>query len=185
MEPVEHWKTVLGAFSDRVEQLTDQQWELPTPCADWSTRQLVEHVAEFQCETVGQLLDGPVDLDLTFGTEPRRTWSSLAATLTDAVDADGALDRQMESPWVAGPYRETLLLPTIDLLFHTWDLARAAGLDETLPESTCEIALETMLPFDDAIRSANGYEGGYADKVEPPPGADVQTRLMCFGGRAP
>lgn len=43
-----------------------------------------------------------------------------------------------------------------------------------------------MLPFDDAIRRSSGaYPDGYDDKIEPPPDADAQTLLLCFGGRQP
>ncbi|HZA84707.1 MAG TPA: maleylpyruvate isomerase N-terminal domain-containing protein, partial [Actinomycetes bacterium] len=30
-------------FGARVGAVADDQWELPTPCADWNVRQLVNH----------------------------------------------------------------------------------------------------------------------------------------------
>jgi len=37
-----------------------------------------------------------------------------------------------------------------------------------------------MSPLDDVLR-----EHGFGDKVDPPEGADAQTRLLCFLGRTP
>ena len=68
-----------------------------------------------------------------------------------------------------------------DTLFHTWDLARATGQDEQLdPRRSTSAAPSSSTPLDEAIRRP----GGFAPKIEPPPDADEQTRLLNFGGRA-
>lgn len=67
-----------------------------------------------------------------------------------------------------------------DTLYHTWDLARATGQDERLDEDAVAKAIEFLAPLDDAIRRP----GGFAPKIEPPKGADLQTQLLCFGGRS-
>jgi hypothetical protein len=41
--------------------------------------------------------------------------------------------------------------------------------------------LEFLTPIDEAIRRP----GGFAPKIEAPPGADVPTRLLSFAGRQP
>ena len=66
-----------------------------------------------------------------------------------------------------------------DTLIHTWDLARATGQDDRLDERAVEKALEFLTPIDEAIRRP----GGFAPKLSPPPGADVQARLIAFAGR--
>lgn len=68
-----------------------------------------------------------------------------------------------------------------DTLFHAWDLARATGQDENLDPAACEHVLTVLGPLDAGIRGP----GWFADKIEPPAGADPQTRLLCFGGRRP
>jgi uncharacterized protein (TIGR03086 family) len=66
-----------------------------------------------------------------------------------------------------------------DLVIHRWDLARATGQDETLPVEEVERIHQQLLPMDDRMRGP----GAFGPKVDPPPGADAQTELLCFLGR--
>ena len=68
-----------------------------------------------------------------------------------------------------------------DVLIHTWDLARAAGLDETLDPQLVHDTLVGIEPLDAILRSS----GQYGPRVEAPPGADEQTMLIAFTGRKP
>ncbi len=68
-----------------------------------------------------------------------------------------------------------------DVLVHTWDLARAAGLDETLDQEVVHDMLLGMEPLDEMLRDS----GHYGPKVTVPDDADEQTRLIAFTGRQP
>jgi uncharacterized protein (TIGR03086 family) len=68
-----------------------------------------------------------------------------------------------------------------DVLVHTWDLARATGLDETLDPDEVHLLLAGMEPIDDVLRQS----GHYGPKVDVPPDADEQQRLIAFTGRRP
>jgi hypothetical protein len=68
---------------------------------------------------------------------------------------------------------------TMDVLVHTWDLARTIGADEHLDQESVQQAFETLKPMDAMIRMPNVF----AAKLEPPPGADVQTEFLYFLGR--
>jgi uncharacterized protein (TIGR03086 family) len=68
-----------------------------------------------------------------------------------------------------------------DILVHTWDLARAAGLDEALDADEVHRMVEAMEPIDDLLRQS----GQYGPRVEVPGDADEQTRLIAFTGRQP
>jgi len=63
---------------------------------------------------------------------------------------------------------------------HSWDVARATGQDETLDPAGVSYAFAMLLPNDDAIRGA----GSFGPKLDPPTGADEQTRFLCFLGRS-
>jgi len=67
-----------------------------------------------------------------------------------------------------------------DTLIHSWDLARATGQDEDLDPVAVQQAMEFLGPIDEAIRRP----GGFGPKIEPPPEADPQTKLLNFAGRA-
>ena len=186
MEPLDHWKVAIDAFTSVVHQIGDDQWAVTVPsCPEWTVRELIDHVAGFQRVTVGQL-DAPEAINTPLGDDPGESWDEIRRALGAAVDVDGAMDNIMESAWDTAPFSEMMMLPTIDLTFHTWDLARAIGADDTLPEATARACYEILLPFDDAIRRSTGaYPDGYDDKIEPPADADAQTLLLCFGGRQP
>jgi hypothetical protein len=61
------------------------------------------------------------------------------------------------------------------------DLARAAGLDETLDADEVHRMVGSMEPYDEAMRRS----GHYGPRVEVPGDADEQTRLLAFMGRRP
>ena len=63
-----------------------------------------------------------------------------------------------------------------DVLVHAWDLARATGLDERLDEDEVHRLFTMMEPNDAMMRQGTAF----GPKVEPPPGADEQTKLLAF-----
>ena len=54
---------------------------------------------------------------------------------------------------------------TMDLLVHTWDLARAVDADEHLDGDSVRHAYEALKPMDAMIRQPNVF----GPKLEPPP----------------
>ena len=68
-----------------------------------------------------------------------------------------------------------------DILVHTWDLARATGLDETLDPDEVHRLYEAMQPIDQLLRDS----GQYGPRVDVPSDADEQTKLIAFTGRHP
>ena len=41
--PLDLWRQAAAKWSEVYGQVTDSQWERPTPCDEWTVRQLVEH----------------------------------------------------------------------------------------------------------------------------------------------
>ena len=71
------------------------------------------------------------------------------------------------------------MLGCFDTLVHTWDLARAIGQDERLDADAVTFSFDALRPNDEAIRGP----GSYGPRLDPPPGADEQTRFLAFLGR--
>jgi hypothetical protein len=67
----------------------------------------------------------------------------------------------------------------MDLLVHTWDLARTIGADERLDEDSVRQAYEALKPMDAMIRQPNFF----GPKLDPPNDADLQTEFLYFLGR--
>ena len=66
-----------------------------------------------------------------------------------------------------------------DVLVHTWDLARATGLDERLDADEVHRLLVVMEPNDAVMRQGTAF----GPKVPCPDDADEQTKLLAFTGR--
>ncbi|MGH9091273.1 MAG: TIGR03086 family metal-binding protein, partial [Acidimicrobiales bacterium] len=107
-------------------------------------------------------------------------WSVAGAAVAGALDDPDRSARTVGGMFGEQPF-ESLVgrLLCADTLFHTWDLARATGQDEHLDEGAVAAAMTFLEPIDETIRRP----GGFAPKLPPPPGADAQVRLLCFGGR--
>lgn len=73
------------------------------------------------------------------------------------------------------------MIVTGDVLIHTWDLARATGIDETLDPVEVHRMFEGAQPFDEILRSS----GQFGARVTVPDSADEQTKLLAFMGRQP
>jgi hypothetical protein len=86
----------------------------------------------------------------------------------------------MEGRFAPMPFEDLVgRLLCIDTVVHTWDLARATDQGEALDPIAVTVAFDGIRPADAAIRGA----GGFGPKIEPPEGADTQTRFLCFLGR--
>lgn len=68
-----------------------------------------------------------------------------------------------------------------DLVVHAWDLSRAIGFDERLPEELVSFAVDEITPYAGELEKS----GLFGARVTPPTGADAQTRLLCLLGRRP
>jgi uncharacterized protein (TIGR03086 family) len=77
------------------------------------------------------------------------------------------------------------MICTPDVLIHTWDLARAAGLDEVLDPGEVARNVAGVEAMDPTVEEAMRDSGHYGPRVEVPADADAQTRLLAFMGRRP
>jgi uncharacterized protein (TIGR03086 family) len=115
------------------------------------------------------------------GDEPVATWDNGAMHALAAFNTPGALERTVELSYGPTPARAYCAQMTADAVVHSWDLSRAIGADERLPEALLDFAQREFEPY---INSLAG--SGLFDKpVSPPPGADAQTRFLARLGRNP
>ncbi|HRW38974.1 MAG TPA: TIGR03086 family metal-binding protein [Aquihabitans sp.] len=180
--PAERFRRIAGRFSDRVAEVPADAWDRPAPPAGWVARDVVRHLVEWVPAVIGRsgigFAPGP-----SVDDDPQGAWTALADALQAALDDPEVAARTYD---VGPPGEMTVeasigMIVTGDVLVHTWDLARATGLDESLdPILTAEM-LVGMAPMDEVLRQS----GHYGPKVELPDGASVQDQLIAFTGRDP
>lgn len=168
------------AFTARVEAVPDDRWSSSTPCEGWTAAQLVGHVAE----AAGLFLD-LVDRQAPPGPsaddDPVGAWKASRDTIQASLDDPEVARLEFQGDLGRATFEEAIdRFASADLVVHTWDLARAVGLDEHLDPADVREVLEAMTPMDAMLRAS----GAFGPKLEPPPTADDQARLLAFLGRA-
>ncbi|WCO66963.1 TIGR03086 family metal-binding protein [Iamia majanohamensis] len=178
-------RAVATALTRTVEAVPDDAWDRPAPCEGWVARDVVDHLVGWMPPFFLEGWGRPVPDGPSAQVDPAGAWLALRDALLAALDdpaADVARPTPMGEVTLAGAW-ETAGLP--DLLVHTWDLARATGLDERLdPDEVARVA-EGIDAVDPATDAAMRDSGHYGPRVEVPAGADPQTRVLAFMGRTP
>jgi uncharacterized protein (TIGR03086 family) len=165
--------------------IRDEQWTAPTPCSEWSVRDIVNHLvgenlwaAElFRGKTiaeVGSRLDG----DLV-GADPIGAYARSVASAKAAVEAPGAMETTCHLSYgdeTGAEYARQLFM---DTLIHGWDIRRATGQDTRLDPDL----VAACLPIAERLTARWRSAGIFGEGLEIAPDADPQTRLLALAGR--
>ena len=139
--------TALDGTGTLVAAVTEEQWDLPTPCSDWTVRQLVNHVVGgnrlFTRVLSGEPLPprdqlGARAAEDQLGTDPAAAYAGSAADLLSALRAPGVLAGTYTVPAATLPGPAIVHLRTVETLVHGWDLARAIDRPAPFPEDLAE-----------------------------------------------
>jgi uncharacterized protein (TIGR03086 family) len=139
--------TALEGTVRLVAAVTEDQWDLPTPCSDWTVRQLVNHVVGgnrlFTRVLSGEPLPPRDQLGARagedqLGTDPAAAYAGSAADLLSALRAPGVLAGTYTVPAATLPGPAIVHLRTVETLVHGWDLARATDRPTPFPEDLAE-----------------------------------------------
>lgn len=178
----------LNLFAQRVHSVADDEWDAPTPCTDWTVRDLVGHLVNEQLwvpplvrdgatmAEVGDRFDGDV-----LGDGPVAAWDAAARGARAAFKEPGALDRDVDLSYGKSSAVHYCGQMITDLVVHAWDLSRAIGADEQLPSGLVDFAAKEVAPYVDGLAGSSLF----ARPVTPPADAGSQTRLLCLLGREP
>jgi len=167
-----------AAWTAVVDRVAADQWDLPTPCAEWDARALVEHVIGFH----EFLLLRPMGIRAGRPREgPAARWLATHEAISRALRSP-ALDEPVKGfDGVARRPREVLDGITPDVLVHTWDLARSVGGPDRLDPELCAWA-NRGIDRRDARRPPPDLVGA---PVVVDASADGQDRLLAWWGRDP
>lgn len=175
----------VACFGERVGQVADDQWTLPTPDDGWDVRTLVNHLVNedlwalplLDGRTIAEVGDG-LDGDL-LGADPCAAWDEASVAAIVAVAQKGVLERTVHVSFgdISGAEYVSQLLS--DHVIHAWDLARAIGAPDSLDPELVEWVLAYIGPNADGARAA----GVFGPEIDVPDCSDPQTRLLAVTGR--
>jgi len=178
-EVSERYRNVADGFSARTRAVPAARWDAPSPCEQWTARDVVAHLVS----TTG-LFMGRADVELPEGPsveeDPVGAWETARGAAQTALDDPAIAGREYDTPMGRTTLESTMgKFGVGDVLVHTWDLARATGLDERLDAEECHRLLAAMEPNDAKMRQGTAF----GPRVDCPDDADEQTRLLAFTGR--
>jgi uncharacterized protein (TIGR03086 family) len=181
-EPAERYRKVAADFTRRVRQVAADGWERPAPCEGWVARDVVRHLVEwlphFFFTRWGLEAGAAPDVD----EDPPGAWAAVDRAIQAALDDPDVAGSERDTPMGPQSFAATIdMICTPDVLVHTWDLARATGLDEALDPVEVHRLLIGIEPHDEQLRES----GHYGPRVAVDDDADEQTRLIAFTGRRP
>jgi len=178
----ERYRKVAGQFTRRVRAVPDGAWDNPAPCEGWRARDVVGHLVEWLPAYFFGTWNIAGDPIPSVDDDPVGAWAALDNTIQLGLDDPEIAERRRDTRMGPSTFAHAVdQICTNDILVHTWDLARATGLDTTLDPDEVHTLLQGMEPYEDAIRAS----GHYGPRVEVPADADEQTRLIAFTGRQP
>lgn len=174
----------LDLFEGVVAGVDAEGWEAPSPCTDWTARDVAGHVIGGQREILA-LARGVEPPDVAddpgsyAGPEPVLAWLR-GRRECEAALTEEALLRPIPFGGLGElPLRDLLDTYVLELLVHAWDLAQATKQPVRLDPDLVHHAFATAQVVASTMRS----EGLLGPALTPPQGADELTRLLAFLGR--
>lgn len=172
-------------FAERLRQVSDNQWDRPTPCPDWDVRALLHHLV-YENEWTPPMMEGATVAEVgdrfegdLLGDDPKAAFDAASARAVAAIGAPGAMERTVHLSFGDFPGREYAMQLFADHLIHAWDLARAIGADERLDPDLVAACGEWFSSQEEAYRGA----GVIGPRPSVAGDADPQTRLLAAFGR--
>ncbi len=150
-DPVDQLAGALDDLERLVAAIADDQWAQPTPCTDWTVRELVNHVVGgnylFAGILRGETTLPPLEIRSQqgrdrLGDDPLAAYHDASRQLITAFREPGVLDQTYELPIGRLPGTAAARLRVVETLVHGWDLAHSIGHPPEFSQEAAEQALE-------------------------------------------
>ena len=175
----ERYARLAAAFTEKVKAVPADRWESPSPCEGWTARDVVRHVVDTHGMFLGfigrEFRDVP-----SVDDDPVAAWEAARDIVQGHLDDPETARTEYDGFAGKLTFEQGIdRFICFDQLVHAWDLARAAGIDESLDPEEVRRVLDVAPQFGEMLRAP----GVCGPEVEVPPDADEQTRMLAFLGR--
>ena len=187
MDTVELMKQVI-ATTDKVVKGTDpSQLGLPSPCTEWTVRDVINHITGGStmfatCVEEGSVPDELLDQLMggdNLGDDYVKSWEVASNRAIAAFGIPGVLDQIVTLPFGVMPAGVALNIAVFDVLTHAADIATATG--QTIEDTDL---IETALGVGHQLIGPDLRVPGIFDPEQTAPeGASPTVRLLAFAGR--
>lgn len=187
MELIDAFDAAFEEWDRLVHEVTEQQWDDPTPCAEWTVRDLVNHLVGEHLwaphllggatiDEIGDRFDGDVT-----GNDPVAAWEEAGRASYAAFHRKGGLSGEVHASTRKMPAEEYAWQMTLDLAVHGWDLAHGLGVRSRMRDELADAAYERAAPDAERWQGA----GVIGPPVPVPDDVVPQDRLVALLGRHP
>ncbi|MET0693854.1 MAG: TIGR03086 family metal-binding protein, partial [Propionibacteriaceae bacterium] len=164
-------------------------YDHPTPCADWSVAQVLEHATLDQLIWAAVVTGQPgPDGDAfaptgTFASSPAELVAPAVRAALDAWRVVEPEARAVATPLPQGemPLAVAVRACALDAAVHAWDIAVGIGRPSPLTPDLASELLPVARGFVEPLRAY----GVFAAALEPVPGDDTASELLRYLGRDP
>jgi uncharacterized protein (TIGR03086 family) len=170
----------MGLLDEVVQHVSDDDLERPTPCAGWTVADLLAHEVGQHLGFAAAVRDGDAP-ESAYEPVPftPETWrDSVEALLSAFAGADPHTSVTVsELVPVPLPMPVVVNAQLLDLLAHTWDLAKGLGHDFTPPDHLAADLLQMAQAIPDR---AYGEGHAFSERLAPE-GSDWEQALLLLG----
>jgi uncharacterized protein (TIGR03086 family) len=181
---VQAYEAAIAATRGVLASTDPAQMDRSTPCAQWTVKELVNHIVGGQIFFHSGLTGTPpsgIETDFAAG-DFLAAFDEESAKSLAAFQADGAMQQMCDLPFGKMPGAAFVGLAATDTFQHGWDLARATGQDTDLaPELAAQLLEGAKASIQPAFRSEEGTVFG--PEQAAPAGATNADQLAAFLGR--
>ncbi|WP_353940124.1 TIGR03086 family metal-binding protein [Streptomyces sp. HUAS MG91] len=161
-------------------------WGDPTPCSEWTVRQVLNHARLDQQALTMQITDAPPTGDPfepedALADDPVAELADVLAAAATAWES-GRDAESVPTPMGPMPAGAGAAAAALDAAIHAWDIAKATGQDLPLTDEMAQALEEIVSRLVDFVRDSFGK---YAPPVAVAQSASRAERLLAFTGRDP
>lgn len=181
LSPAEEHRYVAGRFHETARAASPEDWDRPSPVDGWTARDVVGHLIDWFPAFLASGAGIHLPEVTKVADDPVAAWVARSADIQALLDDPG--DRVVRNPHIGEvPLAQAIdQFYTADIFMHTWDLARALGIEPDLDPDRCAAILAGSEPYEEVMRAS----GQYGPRVEVPADASLQDQLIGFIGRDP
>lgn len=185
MHLIELDRQALDAALRILSTVTPADLDRPTPCADWTLRELLVHLVS-ENQGFASAVQGGTDRAVwTGGTvdpDPFQAFAASAALVTEAFATNDVLARAVEvREFGVLPGRDAVMMHVIDTVAHSWDVASTLGGVWDLDDDLIGAALEMLLKFP----LTRGPGEAFGEEIAVSAEASVADQFLACTGRDP
>jgi len=180
------YTSAVYAFEHVLKMAKPTSFKRKAPCVGWTGKDVYEHALGNLAMIKGFATTGKGPKSTPkLGDDALGAWIKLREQTLEVLDHQNVLQSIAKDPFGkefgSMPLDALVGFMAADLVPHTWDMARTAKVDERLDASLVKLAMAEWKSLPPEVLRMPGMMGA---AVKPAPGADAQTKMLNFLGRA-